>query len=272
VFSPSYFRARRRELFPDPDAHCGINVALYGGHERWAFTEPGPQRSRRTADEFSLGATSLRWVDGSLQVEIDERTAGSGRPVRGTVRITPGRARGEPIDLDAHGRHRWWCVAPGARVEVDLNAPDLRWSGSGYHDSNFGREPLEEAFVGWTWSRADTDQGTAVLYDAQPRDGDPTERALLFAPDGSIASWEPTESRTLRTTGWRIPRSIRSERGEDRVLETLEDTPFYSRSLVHTHRLGQPVTAVHEALDLDRFRNPIVQKMLPFRIRRGWRA
>lgn len=272
MFSPSYFRARRSELFPDPDAHCGINVALYGARERWAFTEPGPHGSHRTRGQLSLGGSSLRWIDGALHVQIDERTTGGGRPIRGTVRLTPGTARGTPIELDAHGRHQWWCVAPGARIEVDLSAPELRWSGSGYHDSNFGREPLEQAFAGWTWSRAETDQGTAVLYDARPRGGEPTERALLFRPDGSIASWEPAARSELTTTGWRVPRTIRSDAGHDRVIETLEDTPFYARSLVRTRRLGQDVTAVHEALDLDRFAHPIVQKMLPFRIRRGWRA
>jgi carotenoid 1,2-hydratase len=55
------------------------------------------------------------------------------------------------------------------------------------------------------------------------------------------------------------------------VAQTLEDTPFYARSLVTTHLAGQPVQAVHESLALDRFANPIVQAMLPFRMprRRG---
>ena len=51
---------------------------------------------------------------------------------------------------------------------------------------------------------------------------------------------------------------------------TLEDTPFYNRSLVAAHWQGQPVLAMHESLDLGRFTQPIVQAMLPFRMpRRG---
>ena len=54
------------------------------------------------------------------------------------------------------------------------------------------------------------------------------------------------------------------------MVETLEDTPFYARSVVAGDLLGQPVTAMHESLSMDRFTMPVVQAMLPFRMpRRG---
>jgi carotenoid 1,2-hydratase len=53
------------------------------------------------------------------------------------------------------------------------------------------------------------------------------------------------------------------------VISTLEDTPFYARSVVRTRLLGEPVTAMHESLSLDRFSALWVQAMLPFRIPRG---
>ena len=54
------------------------------------------------------------------------------------------------------------------------------------------------------------------------------------------------------------------------VRQTLEDTPFYSRSVIETGLFGEQVTAVHESLSLDRFQAPWVQAMLPFRIPRRW--
>ncbi|MFY0539121.1 hypothetical protein [Nannocystis pusilla] len=52
------------------------------------------------------------------------------------------------------------------------------------------------------------------------------------------------------------------------MIRTLEDTPFYARTQVAT-RVGEvPVRAVHESLSLSRFCSPLVQTMLPFRIRR----
>jgi carotenoid 1,2-hydratase len=56
------------------------------------------------------------------------------------------------------------------------------------------------------------------------------------------------------------------------VVATLQDTPFYARSVVSTEWYGTPATAMHESLSLDRFRTPWVQAMLPFRMpREVWR-
>ena len=55
------------------------------------------------------------------------------------------------------------------------------------------------------------------------------------------------------------------------VLKTLEDAPFYARSVISAKLLGEPVTLMHESLSLDRFKMPIVQAMLPFRMPRALR-
>ncbi len=52
------------------------------------------------------------------------------------------------------------------------------------------------------------------------------------------------------------------------MLRRFEDAPFYSRSLLAARICGEAVEPVHEALDLDRFRNPLVRAMLPFRMPR----
>ena len=56
-----------------------------------------------------------------------------------------------------------------------------------------------------------------------------------------------------------------------RVLRTLEDTPFYARTLIEMQGgHGRLVPAVHETLDVPRLVSPLVQAMLPFRMpRRG---
>ena len=52
------------------------------------------------------------------------------------------------------------------------------------------------------------------------------------------------------------------------AVRTFEDTPFYSRSLVAHTVFGEPVESMHESLSLDRFANPVVRLMLPFRMPR----
>jgi carotenoid 1,2-hydratase len=53
------------------------------------------------------------------------------------------------------------------------------------------------------------------------------------------------------------------------VRQTLEDGPFYARSILSTRVFGEDVPAMHESLSLDRFRKPWVQAMLPFRMPRA---
>ncbi len=74
----------------------------------------------------------------------------------------------------------------------------------------------------------------------------------------------------LKRTGWRVERSVRSD-GTAAVIRTLEDAPFYARSVVSANLLGEPVTLMHESLSLDRFKMPVVQAMLPFRMPRARR-
>jgi carotenoid 1,2-hydratase len=53
-----------------------------------------------------------------------------------------------------------------------------------------------------------------------------------------------------------------------RVLRTLEDTPFYARSILDARLMGERVAAVHETLDLRRLDTALVRWMLSFRMPR----
>jgi carotenoid 1,2-hydratase len=73
----------------------------------------------------------------------------------------------------------------------------------------------------------------------------------------------------LPRTRWQLPRRTRSEAGQEaRLLKTLEDAPFYSRSLIEAGLFGSRAVSFHESLSLDRFRTRWVQCLLPFRMPR----
>ena len=59
--------------------------------------------------------------------------------------------------------------------------------------------------------------------------------------------------------------------GAATLVRNLEDAPFYTRNLLRTRLLGQDVAAVHESLDMDAWARPVVQAMLPVRMRRRLR-
>ena len=276
VFSP-YYRWARRKGPADPYQHCSINVALYGkGGKRWAMTERTAISVTQSRDRFSVGPSALSWDGQTLTIDIDEVTVPLPSRLRGKIRLTPRAIYQTEVSLDAPRNHRWWPIAPLSDVEVAFEKPDRKWCGTGYFDSNWGSMPLENSFSSWTWSRAEMPDGALALYDVRRRaghgDGD-LAVALKFRADGGVETFESPPEVALKKAGWRIDRPTRSDvAGDARVVMTLEDTPFYARSMIETRLCGEVVKAVHESLSMDRFFSPVVQFMLPFKMPRSRRA
>ncbi len=272
VFSPYYAWARRRGP-TDPLEHCAMNVALYGATgRRWAMTERPAHRLERGADHLVIGPSSMRWQDGALLIDIDERTAPLPRRLRGRIRVHPGNLAERRFTLDAAGRHRWRPYSPRCRVELEFSDPAVRWQGDGYLDSNDGDRPLEADFQSWTWSRGSRGERTTVLYDVERRGGERFGLALDFDAQGAVTPIEAPPPANLPGTPWRMARSTRSDAGfTPRVIETLEDGPFYARSVLGTRIGGESMTAVHESLSLTRFASRWIQALLPVRMPRSTR-
>lgn len=269
VFSPYYAFARRRGA-GDPENFVSVNVALYGrGGKRWAMTERGRPALARDGSSLQIGPSGLRIEGDDLVIRIDETTVPWPGRLKGEVRVSPVALADRTFDLDSAGRHRWRPIAPRCRLDVRMDKPACRWQGEGYLDRNQGTAPLEDDFSYWDWSRAALGERTAILYDVTRRDGSELSIGLDIDRDGKMSAIEPPPRQAMAANFWRVPRSTQSE-NQARIVETLEDAPFYSRSLIRTQLLGQAATAMHESLSLDRFRQRWVQMLLPFRMpRRG---
>jgi carotenoid 1,2-hydratase len=188
--------------------------------------------------------------------------------VRGRVTLEPTRLFQFSTPLEASARHRWGPIAPQARVQVELTQPQMSWQGHAYLDSNEGDEPIERGFGHWDWSRGQLSDGsTAVIYDIEPDDPSGHVLALRFMPDGRVLPFDAPAQQPLPPTGWRIARRMRSQ-GPVQVLQQLEDTPFYQRSVLRSRLLDEEVTSFHETLSVPRLVNPIVRAMLPWRMPR----
>jgi len=235
------------------------------------MTERGRGQLARSATELVIGPSRVHWDGQALSIDIEEMAVPWPRRVRGQVRVHPQGLCNFVAPLDAAGRHRWGPIAPCARVEVDLEQPGLRWSGHAYLDSNEGDEPVDRGFHTWDWSRASLRDGsTAVVYDLRPAQGQPDRLiAQRFGADGSHEPFEPAARQLLSRSRWGLKRMQRSDsQPATRVRQTLEDTPFYVRSVVDAQLLGEPVVAMHETLHVPRLVSLPVQVMLPFRMPR----
>ena len=268
VFSPYYYFARQR-CPADPENHCAINVALYSPSGKdWAMTERGRGAVTRSPRRLDVALSSLRICrDGQLAIDIDERSVPWGRTMRGTVRVTTETANRESWQLDHHGRHTWQPVAPGARITVDFERPAVNWTGEAYVDSNSGAAPLEDGFSSWDWSRCRTASATHIRYRAIERGGRIRTVALRHSPGKELVEEEDEPVVSLPATGWRIQRQTQA-RGPVRVARTLEDTPFYARSVLEMAVGTETFSAVHESLSLERFSKTWVRSLLPFRMPR----
>ena len=219
---------------------------------------------------MQVGPSAL-WLDGdALQVEVNERAWPIPHRVRGRVRLSPEVLGQKDVVLAAEGDHRWWPIAPRARVELAFEEPEVRWTGSGYFDCNWGAEPLEQAFRSWTWSRAPLGRGAAVLYDVCPRVGERRAMGLRFDSAGAAHPLEPPKTVRLPSTFFGLARETRSE-AEASLVRTLTSSHFYARSVVQSKLCGESVVGVHESLSLDRFRTSWAKLLLPFRMPRNAR-
>lgn len=268
MFSP-YYKSSGRGV---PTDHSCLNIALYGKGARWAMTERGAGDTRQERDTLTIGPSAMRWDNDRLIIDIEERDIRLGIPwrrrVKGQIILHPEMLNERSFKLDAQGKHHWQAIAPRARIEVTLDAPDLSWNGSAYLDSNHGHEPIEAGFHSWHWSRAHMGKEVAVIYEGQRRDGSHFGSALRFDASGTPQEEELPLVAPLPRTTWGMHRQTRADRGHASVIKTWENSPFYARTTVAARLFGMPVTAIQESISLNRLINPVVQFMLPYKMPR----
>ncbi|MCU0800298.1 MAG: carotenoid 1,2-hydratase [Rhodobacteraceae bacterium] len=269
VFSPWYAWSGRR----DPQNHCCLNVVTYGPGGRFTMTDRGRPALRQTRDALEIGPSAMRWTGRELVIEVDEISSFPliGR-VKGTITLTPQAITDQEVAL--HPRHIWRPFAPMAQIEVNLTQGH-RWQGHGYFDANFGTAALEADFDRWTWGRFPLHDRAVCFYDATRRDGSTLALGVEVTPDGHLREITPPPLTRFARTRWQVARDTRADPGtKPRQVMPMLDAPFYSRSVVETTIDGEVSHGVHEALDLRRFRNPLLKFMLATRVPRryGWPA
>ncbi|MEO0937427.1 MAG: carotenoid 1,2-hydratase [Pseudomonadota bacterium] len=266
VFSPWYRWTGRK----NPQNHVCINVATYGPGGRFTMTDRGASALRQTASRLEVGPSMMRWEAGNLIIDINEV---SSPPlinrIRGQITVTPGGLTGVELPLTDDGAHVWRPFAPRARISVDIDRPGWGWEGEGYFDANFGSRALEEDFGYWTWGRFPTGDGATCFYDATRLDGSELAAAFRFGANGQAEEIDLPPKAPMRRSLWTVRRETRADNGyAPRQVQNMLDAPFYSRSAVRTQLDGVETVGVHEALDLRRFRSPLLKPMLAVRVPR----
>ncbi len=167
---------------PEPDNHIAFNVALYQpSGDLWTMTERGraltcpgaPTACRSGRAACALTAPACGSI--SMRRRCPGPAASLAEGVAGSITLRPSFLTADSVDLDPAGRHRWWPVAPLARVSVDCDAfPGGGWEGQAYHDINSATADRNR-FLGWDWARGHGGRESAgadgpwFLYDSLMR-------------------------------------------------------------------------------------------------------
>ncbi|MGV8938186.1 MAG: carotenoid 1,2-hydratase [Allorhizobium sp.] len=275
MFSPYYHWSGRHQ----PEDHVAFNIALYTPTgDFWAMTERGRANLSRDAERLAIGESTMEMRDGKLLIRFAETALcwpGQRlwpKAISGTIEITPAIVCNDLFFLDGKGHHVWSPRMPSATASIACEAlPGGGWHGRAYHDTNFGDRPIEQDFIGWDWARgsAGPDGDTVIFYDALLRTGERRRLGLRTDGQGGLQTVDMPERREMPKAFWGVRGGIACEdAGSPKILRRLEDSPFYTRSLVETVMSGKPLTMVHETLDCIRLSNPLVRLMLPFRMPR----
>jgi len=267
AFSPYWARARRRDPNASSLDFSTLNVALTApGQSWWSLTERKRCALQSSATSLRIGPSQLAWSGGTLNVNVNEKTAPWGNSLVGSVHVTPTVWTDTQVFLDEAHEHTWRPFAPIARVTVQFTKPSIRFSGTGYLDHNLGACPLEESFDAWSWSRVSNER-VHIAYDVRSVRGTTSHRAFIVDPENRLTTAPFGQEHTLPRTRFGLDRVARSEGPRVRIARTLEDGPFYARSVIETDLQGQPAIGVHEAVSLERFRSRWAQFLTPFRMR-----
>jgi carotenoid 1,2-hydratase len=262
LFSPRYSVAARRGGLPRE--HCAVNFALYhkGVRRRWVLSEY-PVMVQEAPHRLRIGRSTLSYEGGVVRMEVDERTAPWGRPVRARLVLEALTPLGDEVQLVPGLPHWWQPMAPRSRAWLAVDPEGVEAEGLGYHDTNHGGEQLGARLSGWHWSRTHGERETVVDY-VLPAGVAPVK---LTAGPGGIRCERGAGGEALPTglTGWglRVPRHLRAGNmvvGEPRLLES---SPFYAR--VEARQAG--LDALGEVADFRRFHSPLIRWMAHFRTR-----
>lgn len=238
------------------------------------MTDRGKSALQQSQDTFTVGPSSLHWDGTSLLIDVNEI---SGPPiisrVKGKIKITPSAITDVELALTPDGAHIWRPFGPTSNINVDLEADGWQWDGHGYFDANFGTRALEEDFSDWTWGRYPHKGGSTCFYDATRLDGSELAAGYHFTEEGSASNIPLPPKLKMRRSLWAVARETRGDAGtRPRQVKNMLDAPFYSRSAVKTTLDGIETTGVHEALDLRRYKSPLLKPMLAVRVprRKNW--
>ena len=253
-FSP-FYRLAALGQGTNPMEHNAVFFALYrqGRLHAYHFTRFPASQIEVTGSvpgtlQFGPNRLTLGGADGCKLTLVDENANRRVLEANLTFAFSPLRAQGVGDDGAAE-THFWLPSAPACRVSgritlreaQNFGAEEIRFTGHGYHDHNWGRLPFSKDIRDWYWARAGLGQERAtLLYHVRARGNkEPISHLLLF--DGGRLTRHDAGARVslsrpaVNGFGTVYATQIVAESGDVRACfrlrSRLDSAPFYLRTL-----------------------------------------
>jgi len=257
-FSP-YYRWAASGRPADPFRHNALFFALYqdGRLQAYHFTRfPDGQVTAGEALPLDLrfGPNRLAAGPGAWRLTLSDENA-NGRQIEAVLTFAapmpiPGTPEETaPEETAPESSHFWLPAAPFCRVagRVTLREPhnpgaeQIKFSGTGYHDHNWGRLPFASEIRDWYWARAAlSGERAVILYHVRPRQGKKAVSHFLLFERGRMMRHDAAPRVRLSRPAVNVFGTVYAthmevESGEQEVRfefgARLDSAPFYVRAL-----------------------------------------
>jgi len=268
-FSRRYSEAldsSRKESLKTADNYPALSISVYrqGKPIYYGFREYRQEEALFASDKVFGRVDKSEFIgsesNGGLYYRVLlNQTLPGGDGIEGTLEFTS-RTKNLSIVGDksetSEDNHIWNLVQPCASVkgEISISGYDSHnflFTGPGYHDHNYGREPMGQDFKHWYWGRFHFTNSLFVYYLMQKKHGTQHE-AWLIPHSGTVISVDSEirlSEKGFNIFGLQSARKIEMAGGGIRCFiqheKVLDNGPFYQR--FHSKALLETETDIEQA-------------------------
>ena len=177
----------------------------------------------------------------SYTIKLNE-TLPNGESISGELKFSSqsvSEISGKNFNDEVDDSHIWNLILPKCSVSGSLKiearqSEMISFNGTGYHDHNFGSEPMKESFDEWYWGRYHFGTATLIYYVMNVH-GEWDRKGWLIGDDGSVLKLDAIhlQDQSLTFFGLKSARKLEFTGADfEAVLQKdslIDSGPFYQR-------------------------------------------
>ncbi len=266
-FSTRYIKHSEKKVM-DPSEFPAISISIYkkGKPIYYSFTEADKSEADFSTENIEghvlANSFSGSFEDGELCYHIKlQESLPTGDHLQAELKFK-GRKGVEGFTQQRDEDHLWNLIQSRAEVSGSfmVNGKKLNFQGSGYHDHNYGDEPMDRSFTDWYWGRFHFGDKSLVYYVMNKKEGQ-DYRAWIFDREGKMETeFNDISYDTFRTNFFGLKSARKLKLSGKQINATiqlskiLDNGPFYQR--FRSELVLQQGESLHSAYGISEYIHP----------------